>query len=128
VWLSIVLCLVGRAANIFSLAPIANRFRKTKIPFKNMVAQWHAGIRGAIAYAIAIGFPSHQRGKIISTTSFVILFSVFILGGSTVPMLEALKVGGRAGGWTGGGRLQVWAGVGGGRTGGGMARGAWRAV
>jgi len=53
---------------------------------------WHAGLRGAIAYALAITFPSHHRDVIISATSFVVLFTVFVLGGSTVPMLRFLDV------------------------------------
>jgi hypothetical protein len=50
---------------------------------------WHSGLRGAIAYALAIEFPSHNRDLIVSTTSAVVLFTVFVLGGSTARVLAA---------------------------------------
>ena len=50
------------------------------------------GLRGAIAYALAITFPSHHQDVIISTTSFVVLFTVFVLGGTTVPVLKKLNI------------------------------------
>jgi sodium/hydrogen exchanger 8 len=93
IFLTIVLCLIGRALNIFPLAFILNRKRTHhRITLNQQVAMWHAGLRGAIAYALAITFPSHHQDVIISTTSFVVLFTVFVLGGSTVPMLRFLDV------------------------------------
>ena len=63
-----------------------------RISLNHQVVMWHAGLRGAIAYALAITFPSHHQNVIISTTSFVVLFTVFCLGGTTVPMLKFLSV------------------------------------
>ena len=97
VFATILFCLIGRALNIFPLAFIINlRNHKPggrgRIPLNHQIVMWHAGLRGAIAYALAITFPSHHQKVIISTTSFVVLFTVFVLGGTTVPLLRLLKV------------------------------------
>eukprot|EP00937_MAST-01D_sp_MAST-1D-sp2_P005153 g5153.t1 len=97
IFVTILFCVIGRALNIFPLAFLINRCGRTPsgrapIPFAHQIVMWHAGLRGAIAYALAITFPSHHQDVIISTTSFVVLFTVFCLGGSTVPLLNVLKV------------------------------------
>jgi sodium/hydrogen exchanger 8 len=51
--LALILCLLGRVANIFPLSWIANRFRQQrKIPLKMQIVMWFAGLRGAIAFAL----------------------------------------------------------------------------
>jgi hypothetical protein len=59
---------------------------------KNQIVMFHSGLRGAIAFALALGFPSQHRKYIIDTTTWVILFTVFVMGGSTVPLLNALNI------------------------------------
>lgn len=43
VW-SIVMCLLGRAANIFPLALLCNKFREHKITRKMMFIMWFSGM------------------------------------------------------------------------------------
>ena len=63
-----------------------------KIPFADQIVMIHAGLRGAIAFALALGFPSQHKAAVIRTTTWVMLFTVFIFGGTTVPLLKGLGV------------------------------------
>ena len=58
-----------------------------KIPFKHQLVMIHAGLRGAIAFAMALDFPSQNRPVIINATVWVISFTVFVLGGSCTTVL-----------------------------------------
>ncbi|XP_053970482.1 sodium/hydrogen exchanger 8 [Hylaeus volcanicus] len=92
VW-SIILCLIGRAANIFPLALLVNRFREHQITRKMMFIMWFSGLRGAISYALSLhlNFSDETRHVIITTTLIIVLFTTLIFGGSTMPLLKFLR-------------------------------------
>ncbi|XP_076650037.1 na[+]/H[+] hydrogen exchanger 1 isoform X2 [Halictus rubicundus] len=92
VW-SIILCLIGRAANIFPLALLVNRFREHQITRKMMFIMWFSGLRGAISYALSLhlDFSDETRHVIITTTLIIVLFTTLIFGGSTMPLLKFLR-------------------------------------
>ncbi|KAM3966330.1 LOW QUALITY PROTEIN: na[+]/H[+] hydrogen exchanger 1 [Aphomia sociella] len=92
VW-SIVMCLIGRAANIFPLALLCNKFREHKITKKMMFIMWFSGLRGAISYALSLhlGFSDETRHVIITTTLIIVLFTTLFFGGSTMPLLKFLR-------------------------------------
>ena len=92
VW-SIILCLLGRAANIFPLALLVNRFREHQITRKMMFIMWFSGLRGAVSYALSLhlDFSDETRHVIITTTLIIVLFTTLILGGSTMPLLKFLR-------------------------------------
>ncbi|XP_028165585.1 sodium/hydrogen exchanger 8 [Ostrinia furnacalis] len=92
VW-SIVMCLLGRAANIFPLALLCNKFREHKITKKMMFIMWFSGLRGAISYALSLhlGFSDETRHVIITTTLIIVLFTTLFFGGSTMPLLNFLQ-------------------------------------
>ncbi|CAG4950224.1 unnamed protein product [Colias eurytheme] len=92
VW-SIVLCLLGRAANIFPLALLCNKFREHKITKKMMFIMWFSGLRGAISYALSLhlNFSDETRHVIITTTLIIVLFTTLFFGGSTMPLLKFLR-------------------------------------
>ncbi|XP_012283494.1 sodium/hydrogen exchanger 8 [Orussus abietinus] len=92
IW-SIVLCLIGRAANIFPLALLVNRFREHQITRKMMFIMWFSGLRGAISYALSLhlDFSDETRHVIITTTLIIVLFTTLIFGGSTMPLLKFLR-------------------------------------
>lgn len=89
VTLTIVLCSLCRALSTFGLSFLHNlsrtRASETFIPKSNQVVMWHAGLRGAIAFAVAFDFSNDNgnRSLVISTTCFVILFTVLVQGGTT---------------------------------------------
>uniref|UniRef100_A0A6A7G718 Sodium/hydrogen exchanger n=1 Tax=Hirondellea gigas TaxID=1518452 RepID=A0A6A7G718_9CRUS len=90
---SIVLCLVGRALNIFPLACLVNRFRDHPITPKMMFVMWFSGLRGAIAYALSLHleFSDEKRHVLVTTTLFIVLFTVVILGGSVIPLIKHVE-------------------------------------
>lgn len=90
---SIVLCLLGRALNIFPLSWLVNKFRDHQINYKMMFIMWFSGLRGAIAYALALHleFSDEKRHVIVTTTLTIVLFTIFCLGGSTMPVIKYLK-------------------------------------
>ncbi|KAK1121286.1 hypothetical protein K0M31_010589 [Melipona bicolor] len=92
IW-SIILCLIGRAANIFPLAFLVNRFREHQITRKMMFIMWFSGLRGAISYALSLhlDFSDETRHVIITTTLIIVLFTTLIFGGSTMPLLKFLR-------------------------------------
>jgi sodium/hydrogen exchanger 8 len=92
--ITIGLCLVSRAFNIMPLLSLYNicAAEDKKVPFKHMLVMWWAGLRGAIAFALALHFPSQNVHVVISTCMWVILFTVFILGGTCVSFLELMDV------------------------------------
>ncbi|XP_026316720.1 sodium/hydrogen exchanger 8 [Hyposmocoma kahamanoa] len=92
VW-SIVMCLLGRAANIFPLALLCNKFREHKITRKMMFIMWFSGLRGAISYALSLHlqFSDETRHVIITTTLIIVLFTTLFFGGSTMPLLKFLR-------------------------------------
>lgn len=95
IW-SLILCLVGRACNIFPLAWLVNRFREHKITNKMQFIMWFSGLRGAISFALSIhlDFASEDtRHVIVTTTLIIVLFTTMILGGSTMPLLKYLQPG-----------------------------------
>jgi sodium/hydrogen exchanger 8 len=48
---TILLCLVGRALNIYPMSAILNATdKKDKITREEQFVMWHAGLRGAIAF------------------------------------------------------------------------------
>ncbi|EME27323.1 monovalent cation:H+ antiporter-1, CPA1 family [Galdieria sulphuraria] len=95
----IIFTLVSRAFNIFPLSWILNRYRADKISMKNQFIMWFSGLRGAIAFALSLNFPtqganSEVRRAVISTTLSIVLFTVIVLGGGTMPLLRLLRVEG----------------------------------
>ena len=95
IW-SLILCLLGRACNIFPLAWAVNKFREHKISPKMQFIMWFSGLRGAISYALSLhaDFGSDEtRHVIITTTLIIVLFTTVVFGGSTMPMLKYLRAG-----------------------------------
>lgn len=92
IW-SIVLCLLGRAANIIPLSFAMNYFREHKITKKMMFIMWFSGLRGAVAYGLALHleFEDEKRHVLVTTTLIIVLFTILLLGGSTMPLMKFLK-------------------------------------
>ena len=89
IW-SVVLCLVGRALNIYPLSMVVNLFREHKISCEMMFIMWFSGLRGAIAYALALhlAFDKEKKKVIVTTTLIIVLFTTIAFGGSTMPILK----------------------------------------
>ncbi|KAI4469917.1 sodium/hydrogen exchanger [Holotrichia oblita] len=92
IW-SVILCLIGRACNIFPLALLVNRFREHQITKKMMFIMWFSGLRGAISYALSLhlNFSDETRHVIITTTLIIVLITTLFFGGSTMPLLKFMQ-------------------------------------
>jgi hypothetical protein len=90
--ITLALCFVGRAANVFPLTWVLNRVRMTPIDHRNQVMMWFAGLRGAIAFALALQVTTEHASEIVTTTLAIVLFTTFVCGGLSEPLLRVLEL------------------------------------
>ena len=89
----VTLVVVSRAVVVPPLCALANRLwmkRRSRIPPASCAAIVAAGLRGAIAFALAKTVNSSHRTNIASATTGVVMFTTFVLGGLTRPLLIRL--------------------------------------
>lgn len=100
IFFSILFIGVARAANVFPCAYLINFVRPAsrKIPIKHQKALWYSGLRGAMAFALALQsiheLPDGHGQTIFTATTAIVVLTVLLIGGSTATMLEALEVTG----------------------------------
>ncbi|EDV22044.1 uncharacterized protein TRIADDRAFT_11431, partial [Trichoplax adhaerens] len=83
----------GRLCNIYPLSFILNRVRQNKISCNLQHMMLFAGLRGAIAFALAIRNTSSESRQLMFTTTLMIVFATVIFnGGGTGQMLSLLKI------------------------------------
>lgn len=90
IFFTTILCLLSRALNIFPLAWVANLGRRRKIPGKMQVVMWFAGLRGAIAFALALSMPTTNASTVETTTMTIVVLTSLVCGGLTEPLLSSL--------------------------------------
>ncbi|KAG8226967.1 hypothetical protein J437_LFUL009518 [Ladona fulva] len=84
---------LGRAANIYPLSFLLNLGRKPKIPLQFQHMLFFAGLRGAMAFALAIrNTVSDARQRMLTTTSLIVIMTVIVLGGGTMQLLAWFKI------------------------------------
>lgn len=84
---------IARFFNIYPLSLLLNLGRKNKItrPFMHMMM--FSGLRGAIAFALAIRNTSTEsRQLMVSATMMIVIITVILGGGLTTPMLGWLQI------------------------------------
>jgi len=96
IFFAIVIILVARAAHVFPLSFLINLARRPerKINRRHQVFIWFAGLRGAIAFALALDVPKALGGAtaIFTTTLMIIFFTVLVEGGVTITLLQKLNI------------------------------------
>jgi len=88
---TLLLCFLGRAISVFPLAFLLNMGRKHKLPFKHQLVLWYSGLRGPVAYALAVATPDDETGAsriIVTTTITIVAFTTLMLGGLAYPFLK----------------------------------------
>ena len=91
---SLIAIVLARAAHVFPLTQLLNMFRPAhqRIPGTHARMLWFAGLRGAIAFSLALGASKEigpERGAmLLSATLLTIVLTVLIIGGSTGHMIE----------------------------------------
>ncbi|KAM6414128.1 sodium/hydrogen exchanger 9 [Rhynochetos jubatus] len=84
---------VARSCNIYPLSFLLNLGRKQKIPRNFQHMMMFSGLRGAIAFALAIRDTESQPKQMMFTTALLIVFfTVWVFGGGTTPMLTWLQI------------------------------------
>jgi len=79
--------------NIYVLSFFLNLFRSKKISFRFQHTLMFAGLRGAIAFALAIrNTQNEERQLIFTTTLIIVMVTVLFCGGFTILVLQCLKI------------------------------------
>jgi NhaP-type Na+/H+ or K+/H+ antiporter len=87
----IVLMLLSRGLVVFLFASLNNRFRDNKILFSHQCIIWVSGMRGVVAYSLALSFPYGNPDAVISTTQVIILFTLLCVSFGIYPILKGLR-------------------------------------
>ncbi|KAK9518858.1 hypothetical protein VZT92_021626 [Zoarces viviparus] len=84
---------IGRALNIYPLSFLLNLGRRHKIKGNFQHMMMFAGLRGAMAFALAIrDTATYARQMMFTTTLLIVFFTVWVFGGGTTPMLSWLHI------------------------------------
>ena len=87
------ICYIVRATITLVITYFVNAKRtKTKIPFNSQIVMIHSGLRGVIAYSLAVNFPSHNQPIITRVTMWIVILTVFLFGCATYDMIHLLKI------------------------------------
>jgi len=96
IFAGIAVILIARACNVYPLTAIVNLARTrsggTIITQKYQFFMWFAGLRGAIAFILSIDVPTQSGPVMRSTTIVIVYFTIFVMGGLTVPLLNLLEI------------------------------------
>ena len=85
--------IVGRAVNIYPLSFIINRFAKRKIPAEFQHMMMFAGLRGAMAFALAIrDTDTKQQQVAFSTTLVIVIVTIIFCGALVAPLLQMFHI------------------------------------
>eukprot|EP00397_Hematodinium_sp_SG-2012_P038841 GEMP01042317.1.p1 GENE.GEMP01042317.1~~GEMP01042317.1.p1 ORF type:complete len:579 (+),score=85.57 GEMP01042317.1:90-1826(+) len=74
---------LGRALHIFPLTKMLNCMRVETIPMDSQVMMWFSGLRGAVAFALALRLPSigcTHAGNFVTTTIAIVGITTLVLG------------------------------------------------
>ena len=78
---------------MFPLAFLTNFFRKTKITKVMQALMFFSGLRGAIAFSLALNLKNLVTNYeiILTTTLSVVIFTIVVFGGGTFPLIQLLE-------------------------------------
>lgn len=90
---AIVITLAGRAAAVYFLAPISNRF-SARIAMRWQHILWWGGLRGALAMALVLGLPVNFPGRelLVLLVYSVVFFSLIVQGMSIAVLVKWLPI------------------------------------
>ncbi|CAH8611778.1 unnamed protein product [Schistosoma rodhaini] len=101
IW-GLILCLLSRTIVIFCITAIVNyvNIDETKITISQQIILIYGGLRGAVAFALAVLIPEdifpmngiYHKNIIVTTTLFIILFTVGFMGITIKPLMKLLKI------------------------------------
>jgi CPA1 family monovalent cation:H+ antiporter len=91
--LAILAVAVARAAAVYGLIPVVNRFSKAEaVDRRNQTVLFWGGLRGAVALALVLSIPADfpQRGMLVALATGVVLFTIVTGGVTMKPLMHRL--------------------------------------
>ncbi|TGZ68182.1 hypothetical protein CRM22_004392 [Opisthorchis felineus] len=99
---SLVMCLIARAVVVFGITAVVNAVRVdgTKLSLAKQIILVYGGLRGAVAFALAVLIQAkrlgphgaYSRDVMITATLVIILFTVGFMGLTMKPLVRGLKI------------------------------------
>ncbi|MDJ0536816.1 MAG: sodium:proton antiporter [Xenococcaceae cyanobacterium MO_207.B15] len=92
--ITIVTVLIARAIVVFTLVPLVNLFRESKIPFSYQLVSYWGGLRGAVCLALALSIDTEfpNRDLIVILTLGIALFTLLIPGTTIGKLIQTLQL------------------------------------
>ncbi len=93
--MTIVSCTVYRIIGVVILANIANRWRLLELTITDMLIMSYGGIRGAVAFALALILDEKvipRKKEFVTATIAVVFWTVFLQGTTIGPVVKYFKV------------------------------------
>merc|ERR1712045_540227 len=91
-----IFCLLYRFAGVFLISAILNIKRVKKISINEQIIMGYGGLRGAVGFRLAIIFFQEKKTELskifLTTTLFMVYFTVFLQGGTIKFLLEKLNI------------------------------------
>lgn len=91
VLVGIVALVTSRFLSVLIVAICVNPFKKEKIRFSHLLVMTIGGLRGAVAFYLALNVSSEYKHLIITTTISLILFTVIGMGSATPIVIKFLN-------------------------------------
>ena len=87
-------CLIFRFASVYILSAIINRTRIKPISIQEQFIMSYGGLRGAVGFSLAqiLSDDNPFKDMFVTTTMFMVYFTVFVQGGSIKFLVEKLKI------------------------------------
>merc|ERR1712141_919720 len=90
------LCLIIRFIGVFFLSAILNLRRFHKISIQEQIIIGYGGLRGAVGFSLAVILFQQDGGELskifLTTTLFMVYFTVFLQGGTIKLLVEKLHI------------------------------------
>lgn len=93
--ITVVSCCLYRFIGVLIFANLANMNRLMKLKFTDMLIMSYGGIRGAIAFALALVLDENKiprKKEFVTATIVVVMFTVFIQGTTIGALVKYLKI------------------------------------
>jgi len=96
--LTCVIIILARCCQVFPLSFLVNLTRSStrKIPMQHQIFISYAGLRGGMAYVLALAFyeehESDSSKRFMTTTLGVVFFTILGLAAGMIPLLDKLKI------------------------------------
>ncbi|PLS68379.1 MAG: sodium:proton antiporter [Cyanobacteria bacterium M5B4] len=102
--------LLSRLIGVILLSNLSNLFQTEKITWQEMVVLWWGGLRGAVAIALALSFPTQLPDRELAAAIVygVVIFTLLVQGLTVKPLINLLKLVGTSDPTTENNNIDEW--------------------